>query len=199
MIRTIVFDMGNVLLRYSPVEIVRSVLCSHPREDDLVRAVFGAPEWSRLDEGVLTDGEAAAAMAARSPGLEREIRRVMADWPQGMRPVPGMEELGRTLKKQGYGLYPLSNASGRFHEYCACFPVFSCFDGLHISADLRLLKPDPEIYRQVLELHDLRPEESLFIDDLAENVAGARAAGMFGLRFTDEPRLRADLEHMRRL
>ena len=68
MIRTIVFDMGNVLLRYSPVEIVRSVLGSHPREDDLVRAVFGAPEWSSWMKACSPTGEAAAAMAARSPG-----------------------------------------------------------------------------------------------------------------------------------
>lgn len=66
-------------------------------------------------------------------------------------PIPGMLELVSQLKAQGYGLHLLSNASLRFYQYQNRFPVMKMMDSVHISASMRLIKPDPKIYQRVLE------------------------------------------------
>ena len=89
------------------------------------------------------------------------------------------------LKNLGYGLYLLSNASYRQHDYWPLIPCSKFFDGTLISADVKLVKPQPEIYRLLFKKFSLKPEECFFVDDSPANVEGAHYCGMTGAVFND--------------
>ena len=98
-------------------------------------------------------------------------------------PVEGILELLQTLKKNGYRLYLLSNAAIRQHEYLARAEASKLMDGTLISADVKLLKTDPQIYQTFLKKFDLKAEECVFIDDTPINVEGALYENMAGIVF----------------
>lgn len=196
MIRNIVFDMGQVLIYFRPDIFVERL--GVPQEDRplLLREVFNSVEWIQLDHGTATEEEAAAAICRRLPqrlhGYAREL--VFSWWQRPLLPVEGMEELIRELKGLGYGIYLLSNASGRLHQYFSRIPASQYFDGMIVSADWKLLKPQHEIYKTLFREYRLKPEECFFVDDLSLNVEGARSVGMAGTIFHgDVSRLRREL------
>ena len=98
-------------------------------------------------------------------------------------PVEGILELLQTLKKNGYRLYLLSNAAIRQQEYLARAEASKLMDGTLISADVKLLKTDPQIYQTFLKKFDLKAEECVFIDDTPINVEGALYENMAGIVF----------------
>jgi 2-haloacid dehalogenase len=107
--------------------------------------------------------------------------------------VEGTADLVRRLKAAGYGVYGLTNWSMETYPMIRdSYEVFSLFDGIVVSGEERLLKPDKAIYNCLLERYGLQPEESIFLDDNADNVAGAEAVGMKALRF--ESALQAEQE-----
>ena len=97
--------------------------------------------------------------------------------------VEGAREFCGNVKKAGLRIYVLSNASDLFYTYFPKFLPLDFFDGVFVSADYRMLKPDVEIFKVFLEKYGLKAEECLFVDDLDVNVAGATMAGMKTFRF----------------
>lgn len=198
MIRNVVFDMGKVLLDYDALEVCRQYT---DREEDvelLGRELFFSREWILLDQGVITEEEAMARIRLRLPDerMCHMAEACLAHWHEyNLRPMTAMEDLVRELKEQGYRIYLCSNASHRLRVYETEIPGHSYFDGTIVSAEEKLLKPDPAIYRRLFEKYDLVPEECFFIDDLLENIEGARSCGMDGYCFSDGnvERLRAVL------
>lgn len=196
MIRNIVFDMGQVLIYFRPDIFIERL--GVPQEDRpaLLRELFNSVEWVQLDRGTITEEEAVASVCRRLPprlhGYVREL--VFSWWQRPLIPVEGMEELVRELKELGCGIYLLSNASIRLHQYFSRIPSSKYFDGMVVSADWKLLKPQHEIYETLLREYQLRAEECFFVDDLSSNVEGARCVGMAGAIFRgDIPRLRREL------
>ena len=188
MIRNLVFDMGGVLYRWEPETALRL----YPGEDGriLYGAVYGSPDWRRQDSGEIDeDGMIAAARARLPDRLKPEAARLVR-WYELTGPVPGMEELARDLSERGYPLFLLSNVGFAFHKFKSMIPALKYFTGEFISAEHGLLKPDPEIFRVFLGEFGLRAEESLFVDDVAANIEGARAAGMEGIVFEGAVNLR---------
>lgn len=184
MIKNIVFDMGNVIIRFDPeLFMVRLGLAEEDRKL-LKRELFVSLEWSRMDRGSLTDEEAAEIVCRRVPGrLHDAVRRLVGMWDRPILPVEGMYELVEELKGMGYGIYLLSNASFRQHDYWPRVPASKFFDGALISADVKLVKPQPEIYRLLCDKFSLVPEECVFIDDSTSNAEGAYFCGINALVF----------------
>lgn len=196
MIRSIVFDMGNVLIHWRPGLFIGELGLSEEDGAALLRELFGSVEWIQMDRGTLSMEEGLEAACRRLPerlhGPAREL--TFNWWRRWLLPVEGMAELVRELKGLGYGVYLLSNAKADLPEYFGLIPGSGCFDGKIVSADWKLLKPQPEIYRVLLREYGLRAEECFFIDDLNINVEGARLAGLDGAVFSgDLPRLRREL------
>lgn len=197
MIRHLIFDMGNVLLSFDSHQAVRDVLGDHPQLMQIINATTLSPEWKSLDQGLLDENTAIQAMAAHAPHLEIEIRQFMEHWDEFLRPVPGMLPLVEALRNAGYSLHLLSNAGVRFDRYHTRFPVFSLMDTIHISARMKLIKPDPRIYRNMLKECALPAEQCLFIDDMAENIDGAQSVGIHGHQFISSEALRRYLLEQR--
>ncbi len=184
MIKNIVFDMGNVIIRFDPeLFMIRLGLAEEDRKL-LKRELFVSLEWSRMDRGSLTDEEAAEIVCRRVPErLHDAVRRLVGMWDRPILPVEGMYELVEELRGMGYGIYLLSNASFRQHDYWPRVPASKFFDGTLISADVKLVKPQPEIYRLLCDKFSLLPEECVFIDDSTSNAEGAYFCGINALVF----------------
>ena len=135
----------------------------------------------------MTEAEAAASMCTHVPErLHGKVHLLVDQWDRPIYPVEGMAQLARDLKAAGYGIYLLSNASYRQHEYWPRVPGSKFFDGTLISADVKLVKPGREIYDLLCSNFSLTPEECVFIDDSAANIEGAEVAGMRGIVFHGE-------------
>ena len=184
MIKNIVFDMGNVIIRFDPELFMSRLGLAEEDKKLLKRELFVSLEWSRMDRGSLTDEEAAEIVCRRVPErLHDAVRRLVGMWDRPILPVEGMYELVEELRGMGYGIYLLSNASFRQHDYWPRVPASKFFDGTLISADVKLVKPQPEIYRLLCDKFSLVPGECVFIDDSTSNAEGAYFCGINALVF----------------
>ena len=199
MIRNIVFDMGNVLVDYDGDLVCRALIPDEEMRKRIYTTVFVSPEWVKLDMGIISEEQGLKAMVNRldTPEEKEAATRCFAQWHlYNMRPKKGMEELTRQLKEKGYGLYICSNASVRLLEcYRDVIPAIDCFDGVLFSAEVKCMKPQKEMYEHLYRRFRLDPGECYFIDDLEENIQGARDTGMDGYCFDhgDVARLRKEL------
>lgn len=189
MIKNIVFDMGNVLVYYDSYRVSRHFSADEAEMEAVNTSVFVSPEWVMLDMGVISEEEALRRMQARLPeGHAREVAKLCLEhWHEYcMWPVPGMEDLIRFLKEQGYKIYLCSNAALRLLDcYLDVIPGIRQFDGILFSAEEKCMKPQKEMYHHLFERFDLKPEECFFIDDQPLNIEGARACGMNGYCFLE--------------
>lgn len=194
-IKNIVFDMGNVLVRFDP-ELFMDRYSLTGEDCKLIRnEVFRSVEWTMLDRGVIDEEIAEQRILPRLPErLHDAARGLIEKWDDPIVPVEGMLELLQALKAKGYRLYLLSNAATRQPIYWARAEASKLMDGALISAEAKLLKPDPQIYRTFLRKFALRPEECVFIDDTPINVEGALYENMAGIVFNmDVPALAESL------
>ena len=197
MIKNILFDMGNVLIYFDRNLFMDRLGLDEADKKLLTRELFLSLEWARMDRGSLVEPQAVESISRRLPErLHDAAEKLVSHWDEPLIPVPGMYELIRELKSAGYGIYLLSNASLRQHEYWPRIEASQFFDGTLISADEGLMKPQPEIYRLILERFGLKAEESFFIDDLPSNIEGAFYCNMPGAVFyNDVAKLRQDLRN----
>lgn len=184
MIRNVVLDMGNVLLDFNP-EFVLNEFCSSEEEKAVIRKeLFEGPEWWMGDRGDIKDKDRFDLVKVRVPEKYHKALRNCADhWDICMKPLKGAEEFCKRVKNEGYGIFVLSNASDLFYEYFPKFLPLSFFDGVFVSSDYLMLKPELKIYNRFLEKFGLKADECLFVDDREENVMGAIKAGMNGFCF----------------
>lgn len=196
MIKNILFDMGNVLIRFDRNYFLdRLGICEEDKQL-LMREVFLSVEWVQMDRGNLCEETAAASCCRRlPPRLHNAAEELFCRWDQpAILTFEGMYELIEELKGKGYGIYLLSNASARQHTYWSRIPESKFFDGKIISADERMMKPQPEIYLRTLDRFRLKADECFFIDDVPANIEGAMFCGMHGTVFHgDIPLLRRQL------
>lgn len=198
-VKNVIFDMGNVLLRYDPAYFLRREGVNDPADAALLmREIFRSPRWPMQDWGMLDEPDLEREAFARLPArLHEAAHRLIWSWEDPVVPIPGMEELLYDLKNKGYGLYLLSNASRRLREYAAHIPGSALFDGMVVSAEEGLIKPMPEIYACLCRRYGLLPEDCIFIDDMPMNIAGALRAGMQGIVFEgDAALLRRQLDDL---
>ncbi|MBQ6428220.1 MAG: HAD family phosphatase [Oscillospiraceae bacterium] len=187
MIKNIVFDMGNVLIRFDRDVFMDRLGVAEEDKPLLAREIFQSLEWARMDRGSLTDEEAAAIICARIPArLHDAVRKLVSFWDRPILEVDGVYDLVEELKGLGYRIYLLSNASLRQHDYWPRIPASRFFDGTLVSADVKLVKPQPEIYRLLCSTFELDPAECFFIDDAIQNVEGAFYCGMPGAVFHND-------------
>ena len=185
MIKNIIFDMGQVLVKFDTDVFIKRVGIEDPKDKEIImREVYKSVEWSMMDRGILTDEEAAKIMEERVPThLKDKVRLLTCEWDRPIIPIEGMKELVKELKDNGYNIYLLSNASYNQKNYWPNVPGNECFDGTVVSAYVKLVKPQPEIFKYTLDKFGLKAEESLFIDDATLNVEGAIFTGLKGVVF----------------
>lgn len=171
MIKNIIFDIGNVILKFD-----RDFLLSNfyrGVDYELVKEVLFR-DWEKLDEDLLTLNEYKENVLKELPKhLHAPAIGVLDNWEYFMTYTKGIIPLIFELKQKGYKLYILSNMTRHFIERDYKFPILSEFDGIVYSALIKMVKPNDEIYEYVLKKFDLNPTECLFIDDTKKNLTAA--------------------------
>ena len=179
MIRTIIFDFGDVFLDLDKPATARELKkfeISHFSEEML-------QQNRHYEKGLLTSEEFISGYCESFPKLTSEAftnswNAILIDFPEDR-----LEFLKKLKQEKSYRLILLSNTNHIHIDWVkqniSFFEEFkNCFDAFYLSQELNLRKPEPEIYRYVLEKHDLKPEETLFIDDTSENTEAAEKLGI---------------------
>lgn len=186
-IKNVVFDMGNVLMLFDGPYFSAQFTESEADAAALQRALFGSPAWNLLDSGTVSyDTMLRVARAHLDERLWPNLDACFAGWAAYSTPIEQTNALAAELKREGYGIYLLSNAGTRIHDQLSHMPAWELMDGAVVSGEERLMKPDPTIYRLLCERYGLLPEECLFVDDNADNCEGARVAGMRAVRYAGD-------------
>ncbi|MBR5100951.1 MAG: HAD family phosphatase [Bacteroidales bacterium] len=195
MIRNLIFDFGAVLVDWNPHYVYDPYFGDADKATWFITNICTAA-WNKELDGGKPFAQGVAELSAQYPEWAPEIAMYHRDWKKMMGgSIPGMYELVRDFKQRGYGIYGLTNwAAETFYTIVNDYPVFALLDGMVVSGDVRLLKPDADIFYCLLDKYSLKAEESLFIDDNAENVEGARKVGLEAHRFTNAEELRTWLE-----
>ena len=199
MIRNIVFDMGNVLIRFDPELFIDREGVTDPDDRKLILdELFNSVEWAQMDRGILEEKSAEPFILERFPErLHPTVKNLLYNWAIPGDEIEGMYELVAELRKAGYSIFLLSNASTAQHRYWPFFPVSRFIDNKLISCDIKVVKPMREIYQIFTDRFLLDPEECLFVDDSAANVAAAITCGWNGIVFhQDAGQLRLKMRSM---
>ena len=197
MIKHLVFDYGNVLVRFNPNWLYTKVFNGDAKRSRWFNEVVLPQSWvTRLDAG-----EPMSAVIAERQALFPEYAGAIAAYDSRYyemvgAQVAGMEPLLRRLRREGFGLWGLTNWPPKVYHVLATRPIFALLDGMVISCEERLVKPHPDIYRTLLARYDLQADECLFTDDRAENVLAAEQIGFHGIVFKSAAQFEADLRAM---
>ena len=197
MIKNIIFDVGNVLLDYRWLDLIREYAKDEEEAQRIHTSMHDDPygTWTKYDQGLATKEEVVAAFVRKYPGEGDGIAWLM-DHPEKMCvPRPAIWDKVHQLKEKGYGIYILSNYSeDLFYEHTKDAPFMKDMDGVMVSYMVHVNKPNREIYQALCEKYQLKPEECVFFDDRKENVEGAKAYGMDAIQVVSEEQLLANME-----
>ncbi|HAU4897021.1 HAD family phosphatase [Aeromonas hydrophila] len=181
----IIFDLGRVVVSWDPVGIVRSVRGEQGAEQ-LAERLFNHPDWLEVDRGTLSLHTMVRQAEHRTGLSAAENLAILQAVPASLVPDPAMLSLIESLHGAGHTLYALSNMGHASIDWLEQHqPFWRFFSGKVVSARVRMMKPEPDIYRYLLVSFDLQAEQCLFIDDSPANVTAAQALGIGGLVFTD--------------
>lgn len=197
MIKNIIFDIGNVLTDFRWRDFLRDKGFDDAMIGRIAKASVENPLWKEFDRGELAGEELMQAFINADPEIEEELHKAY-DNIHGMvtirdYAIPWVQE----LKAKGYKVWYLSNFSEKTEVECADSIAFIPYmDGGILSWKDKLIKPDPKIYQLMLARFELVAEESVFIDDLPENVQGAVNEGIHGIVFESREQVVEDLKKL---
>ncbi|MCD2492035.1 HAD family phosphatase [Lacrimispora sp. NSJ-141] len=179
MIRSVIFDIGNVLADFNWRDYLERFSFSEEEERAVTEALFLSPKWKEVDRGRLPDEELLVSICEDVPGYEEQVRRVYAGAAAAVEQNSYAAGLLKGLKEQGYRIYILSNYGKTFfEERLSRFEFLQYADGQVISYQVQSVKPEPEIYETLISRYQICPEEAVFFDDLPQNLETARQFGL---------------------
>jgi 2-haloacid dehalogenase len=193
----VVFDIGNVLVHWEPRALYRKIFASEDEVEWFIANVCNS-DWNLEQDRGRSFAEAVREATARFPEHADAIAAYDLRWHETMPgPIDGTVGILEELRQRGTPLYAITNFNqDKFRETLERFAFLRTFRDIVVSGDERLLKPDPAIYRVLLERNGIDAAACVFIDDSEKNVRGAEAVGMKAIHFTTPQALRADLAGM---
>jgi 2-haloacid dehalogenase len=191
----VIFDLGGVLIEWDPRHLYRKHFGGDDAAmEEFLRAVC-SPEWNRGQDAGRSFAEGAGLLKALHPEKAELIDLYRARFDEMMPgPIAGSVAILAELRRRGTPLYALSNFSAEtYPSTFARFEFLRWFRGIVISGEVRAIKPEPEIYRALIETYAIDPQRAVFIDDVALNAEAATAFGIHAIHFTTPAALRAEL------
>jgi 2-haloacid dehalogenase len=193
-----VFDLGNVMIGWDPRALYRKIFPGDPARMDWFLTHVCSPAWNLEQDRGRGFAEAVELLVPQFPEYADAIRAYHTRWSETVvGEIAGTVDVFRGLKKRGLAVYAITNWNHeKFNETRPRFDFLSEFDGIVVSGDEGLVKPDRAIFDLFLKRYGLRAEDCLFIDDSLHNVDGAKAASMHAVRFVDPAQLADDLKRL---
>lgn len=192
--KTVIFDLGGVLVDWNPRYFYRAVFNDDNRMEDFLARCCNSEWVLRMDAGMSVKENIALAQKS-CPEYAKEIALYDEGWHHMFGPIfQGTVEILKELKQKGYKLYALTNWSAeKFPWAKENFNFFTLFDGMVVSGQEKCIKPFPKIYQILLSRYNLKAENCIFIDDNIKNVEAARELGFSAIRFTSPQELKNEL------
>ena len=194
-IDTVIFDLGNVLIRWDPRNLYRKLFGDDTDAMERFLAEVCHPEWNERQDAGRTWQEAIDEAIARHPQHEALIRAYRLRWDE-MLDGPIIETVAvlRQLRDSGTRLFALTNWSREtFPVALERYEFLHWFEGILVSGEEGLIKPDPAIFRRLISRFDVDISRAIFIDDSPRNVDGAQRVGLQAIHFENADKLRSDL------
>ncbi|GAB4579407.1 MAG: HAD-IA family hydrolase [Anaerolineales bacterium] len=197
-IQVIVFDFGGVLLDWNPHYLYQKFFDGDQKGMENFLHEIDFATWNAEQDKGRPFSEAVALLSEQFPQYARLIRAYPEQWEESIGgAIDGTVEILARLKQQGYALYGLSNWSAETYPRVQHkFEFFSWFDGIVLSGEVKLAKPDPKIYQLVLDKAGVPAGDCLFIDDSLKNIEAAKALGFLTVHFQSPEQLETDLANL---
>jgi 2-haloacid dehalogenase len=196
---TVVFDLGNVLIGWDPRNLYRKLFDGRDDEMEWFLANVCNNEWNlEQDRGRNFSDAVALLMRSHPPDLHPMIRAYDERWAEMLSgEIAGTVAILDALEKQRVPVYAITNWNQhKFQEARAFFGFLDRFDGIVVSGEEGLLKPDPAIFQLLFDRYRQSAADCVFIDDSVKNVKGAEAVGMHALLFEAPEKLAVDLRRL---
>ncbi|MGE0005250.1 MAG: HAD family hydrolase [Parvibaculaceae bacterium] len=193
---TVVFDIGNVLVAWDPRNLYRRYFQGRDEEMEWFLKNVCTPAWNiEQDRGRSFSEAVELLVKEHPPQWHPMIRAFDVEWHETISgAIQGSVAILERLKANKVPVYAITNWNqDKFREARERFGFLDSFDGIVVSGDEGLLKPDREIFELFFARYGVTPQTAVFVDDSLRNVEGARAAGMRGLHFTSPEALARDL------
>ncbi|SKA58464.1 HAD family hydrolase [Enterovibrio nigricans] len=193
-IKNIVFDIGNVMVRWSPAEIARLTFGEGKQSQEKAETIFRSDTWLALNRGELTESEAKVDIMALSGISKAEVDALFYYIKETQILLFGSLALLKDAKSAGYKVFALTD---NVHEIVSHlqtrFDFWPLFNGAIVSAEEGCLKPGADIFNRLVTKYDVSPEESVFLDDVQANVDGAKSVGFEAIVFVNASQAREAL------
>jgi 2-haloacid dehalogenase len=194
-INTIIFDLGAVLIDWNPDYMYRTIFDDEQEMRDFLATVT-TPDWNEEQDAGRTLQEGTDWLIQKHPHHEVNIRAFYGRWIEMLGDAfEGTVEIFKELKESNkYKIYALTNWSAEtFPLAQQKFDFLNWFDGVVVSGTEKMRKPTPEFYQILLDRYNVKPEESLFIDDNYRNILAAEKLGINSIHFTSPEQLKEEL------
>ncbi len=198
MIKNIISDVGRVLVAWQPRDLMKKLGFSDETISELMKHLFESGLWNETDRGVMSDEEFLTLAIGKAPEYEREIMDFWNRIDEAIWQFPYTKEWIRSMKEAGYRVYILSNYGSWGYQQTKekALDFVEDVDGAIFSYQVKMVKPDAEIFEALLDKYELKAEESVFLDDLPANVEGAKAVGIHGIVFKELDDAMVELEKL---
>ena len=177
----IILDMGNVLLEWNKDKILQGV--SELKKDYLIldKTIFQSGLWERLDLGTMTREELVLKVVSMIGSIyQKKVEEVIWNWPSYIDIYREVFPVLSELKKKGDRIFVLSNTSKVFYDLLEeqLSPLKDLLDGFVLSCDIKDIKPDLAMFKEILDKYQLDPANCVFLDDIEDNTIAAEKLGI---------------------
>jgi len=197
-IKTIIFDLGGVLIDWNPRYVYRTIFKTEEEIDWFFENIC-THDWNENQDAGYPLTKATDELVAKHPEWEKEIRAYYDRWIEMLGgPIHETVEIFRQLKEStDLKFYAFTNWSAEtFPVALERFDFLHWFDGRLVSGEEKTRKPFPDFYRKLIDKFSINPSQALFIDDNLRNVQGGEALGIKGIHFKGAEKLKQELSQI---
>lgn len=196
MIDTVIFDLGGVLIDWNPRYVYRKIFEDEQKMEYFLTEICG-DAWNKAQDAGRPIAEGNKILIEKHPEWESEILAFYKRWVEMLGgPIHESVDILKTLHdKKETRLIALTNWSAEtFPIARAMYDFLGLFEGILVSGEEKLIKPDPRIYELVLDRYDIDRSRAVFIDDNKDNIIASNKLGLEGWQFTSPRKLRGQME-----
>ncbi|KJY94873.1 HAD family hydrolase [Pseudoalteromonas piscicida] len=196
-IKHVIFDVGNVFVRWSPEEIVRLTFGNQCDVESLAKQLFHSEIWFAINRGKLTETDTKHAFMQTCHLTSEQADELFFYIKESLIPLYGTLSLMQRLKAAGYSAYALTDNVHEIVSHLKARHTFwQHFDGEIISAEFGCMKPGKAIFTHLLERYQLAADDCVFLDDVLANVEGAKQVGLHGIQFFNAAQAERELREL---
>ena len=189
-------ESQNILVNFESREYLKEFGYDDKTVEKLNEIIFKSQEWLSCDSGTYENNtDIAEILIEKYPDYSEMIKKVLTkEWVKMLTLKEDTAEYLKELKSRGFKIYILSNLSKESYDYNSKYEFFKYTDGGVYSYEVKKIKPNPEIYTELLKKYNLIPEETIFIDDVKENIDAANKLKINGVIFENLDQVKKEVE-----